>query len=214
MGRFVRTIAPAAVSNALALLVLKVCTPGVPDFYQGTELFEATLTDPDNRRPVDFAARADLLASLPTPETPEADLVPQLQRMLGDWESGQIKLYVIRALLQLRRAFPDVFAEGPYVPLATSGRNGANLVAWSRRRGRQWVVAVIPRLSFAAGGPGRFPIGSRVWGNTTCVLPPGAPHSYVDILTGRRLTTRRGRIEVADALSVLPVAVLRVADEG
>ena len=214
MGRFVRTIAPAAVSNALALMVLKVCTPGVPDFFQGTELFEATLTDPDNRRPVDFAAREALLASLPAPGTPEADLVPQVQRMLDHWENGQIKLHVIRALLQQRRALPDLFAAGPYLPLATSGQRAANLVGWSRRHGRHWVHAVVPRLALEAGGPGRFPIGSRVWGNTTCVLPEGAPQSYVDIFTGRRITTTRGRIEVAHALKVLPVAVLRVADEG
>jgi len=214
MGRFVRTIAPAAASNALALMVLKVCTPGVPDFFQGTELFEATLTDPDNRRPVDFTVRKALLASLPAPGTPEADLVPQVQRMLDDWENGQIKLHVIRALLQLRRAFPDLFAEGSYVPLATSGRRGVNLVAWSRRRGRHWVVAVVPRLALEVGGPRRFPIGSRIWENTTCVLPQGAPRSYVDIFTGRRIATTRGRIEVANVLRVLPVAVLRVADEG
>ena len=214
MGRFVRTIAPAAVSNALALMVLKVCTPGVPDFFQGTELFEPTLTDPDNRRPVDFAAREALLASLPEPGTPQAELVPQVKTMLDHWENGQIKVHVIRALLQQRRAFPDLFAKGSYLPLATSGRRGANVVAWSRRRGRHWVVALVPRLALEAGGPGRFPIGSRVWDDTTCVLPKGSPRSYVDIFTGRSMTTTRGRLEVASALAVLPVAVLRVADEG
>jgi (1->4)-alpha-D-glucan 1-alpha-D-glucosylmutase len=195
-------------------MVLKVCTPGVPDFFQGTELFEATLTDPDNRRPIDFASREALLASLPAPGTPEADLVPAVQRMLDRWEDGQIKLHVIRSLLQQRRAFPDLFAEGSYRPVGTSGRAGVNLVAWSRRRGRHWIIALVPRLALEAGGPGRFPIGPRVWGNTTCVLPKGAPQSYVDIFTGRRITATRGRIEVASALGVLPVALLRVDDEG
>lgn len=213
MGRFVRTIAPAAASNGLALMVLKACTPGVPDFFQGTELFEPTLTDPDNRRRVDFQAREALLQSLPALRSPEAALVPQVRRMLHDWENGQIKLHVIRALLHHRRAFPELFAVAPYVPLATSGKRGANLVAWSRRRGRHWVVAVVPRLTLAASGPGRFPTGARVWEDTTCVLPQGAPQSYVDLFTGRRIVATRGRIEVGTALDVLPVAVLRVADE-
>ncbi len=213
MSRFVRAIAPAAASNSLALTVLKACSPGVPDFFQGTELFEATLTDPDNRRPVDFSAREALLGSLPGPATREADLVPQVRRMLADWETGQIKLHVIRALLHLRRALPAVFAGRSYDALPASGPRAANLVAWSRRDGRRWVIALIPRLTLEVAGGGRFPTGSRTWGDTACSLPEGAPKTYVDIFTGRAVVARRGRLDVAGALGVLPTAVLRSADE-
>jgi (1->4)-alpha-D-glucan 1-alpha-D-glucosylmutase len=212
MGRFVHAIAPAAATNSLALTVLKACTPGVPDFYQGTELFEATLTDPDNRRPVDFSSRQAQLTSLPALDLPASELVPEVRKMLADWESGQIKLHVIRALLHLRRELPALFADGSYVPMETSGPEAAQLVTWSRRLGRQWVTAMIPRLTFEAAGRGRFPTGTRVWGETSCLLPKGAPQSYVDIFTGRQVGGQRGRLRAADAFGVLPVAVLRVAD--
>jgi (1->4)-alpha-D-glucan 1-alpha-D-glucosylmutase len=212
MSRFIRAIAPAAASNSLALMVLKACTPGVPDFFQGTELFEATLTDPDNRRSVDFSARAALLASLPAPGARESDLVPQIRRMLANWETGQIKLHVIRALLHLRRELPGVFADGSYVPLEVSGPRKTNVVAWWRRQRGHWVLAVIPRLTLECAGPGRFPTGTRVWGTTSCLLPTRAPRSYIDVFTGRTVTATRGRLDVANILKVLPVAVLREAD--
>ncbi len=212
MSRFVRAIAPAAASNSLALIVLKACTPGVPDFFQGTELFEATLTDPDNRRPVDFSAREALLESLPELGTPESDLVPRVRRMLADWETGQIKLHVIRALLHLRRDLTGVFADGSYTPLEASGPKAAHVVAWCRRQGRDRVIAVIPRLALECAGRSRFPTGTRVWGTTACLLPERAPRSYVDVLTGRTVAATRGRLDIANTLGVLPVAVLRETD--
>ena len=214
MSRFVRAIAPAAASISLALTVLKACTPGTPDFFQGTELFEATLTDPDNRRPVDFSAREALLASLPDMTTGEANLLPRIRRMLADWETGQIKLHVIRSLLHLRRALPAAFANNSYIPLNVSGPRASNVVACSRRAGPQWLIAMVPRLTFEAAGRGRFPTGRRVWGGTTCRLPKDAPESYVDIFTGRAVVANAGCLDVASALGVLPVAALRVADEA
>jgi (1->4)-alpha-D-glucan 1-alpha-D-glucosylmutase len=211
LGQFVRAIAPAAATNSLALSVLKVCSPGTPDFYQGTELFEATLTDPDNRRAVDFASREALLASLPVAGTVASDCAPRVEAMLEDWADGRLKLHVIRSLLHLRRELSSLFVDGSYVPLAVSGARAGNVLAWARRRGAEGLLAVIPRLTFEHAGPGRFPTGSRVWGTTTCVLPKGAPRSYVDVFTGRSVTAIRGRIEVAGVLDLLPVAVLRVA---
>jgi (1->4)-alpha-D-glucan 1-alpha-D-glucosylmutase len=211
MGRFTRTIAPAAATNSLALTVLKACNPGTPDFFQGTELFEATLTDPDNRRAVDFAAREALLSSLPSLHMEAPDLAPQVEEMLVDWTDGRLKLHVIRSLLHLRRELSGLFAGGSYVPVGASGPRAENVVAWSRRRGPDWVIAMVPRLTLQHAGRGRFPTGARVWGETTCLLPKGAPRSYVNIFTGQAVTATHGRIEVASALDLLPVAVLRVA---
>jgi (1->4)-alpha-D-glucan 1-alpha-D-glucosylmutase len=211
MGSFVRAIVPAAATNSLALTVLKACTPGTPDFYQGTELFEATLTDPDNRRAVDFATRETLLTSLPAMETGASNVAPQVEQMLADWADGRLKLHVIRSLLHLRRELSGLFASGSYVPIGASGPRAENVVAWSRRRGSDWVIAVIPRLTLQHAGPGRFPTGARVWGETTCLLPRSAPRSYINVFTGRSVTATHGRIEVAGALDLLPVAVLRVA---
>ena len=209
MGRFVQAIAPAAVSNSLALTLLKVSTPGVPDFFQGTELFEATLTDPDNRRAIDFATRETLLSALPALDADAPDLVPQVKQMLADWPDGRLKMHVIRSLLHLRRDLPGVFSDGSYVPLGAAGPKREHVVAWSRRQGSDQVIALIPRLTLGEAGRGRFPIGRRVWGETTCRLPKGAARSYVDIFTGRSVTATRGRIELAGTLDLLPVALLR-----
>lgn len=212
MVGFVHGVGPAAATNSMALLVLKACAPGVPDFYQGTELFEATVTDPDNRRPVDFAARHRLLMSLPALGSAPSELGPQVAHMLGGWESGQIKLYLARALLHLRRHLPRLFSEGSYLPLEVRGPRAGNVVAFARRGGREWVIVLVPRLTLRAAGRGRFPVGRRIWTTETCLLPNGAPTSYADIFTGTEVTARGGRIDVVSALHTLPVAVLRVRE--
>ncbi|HWD54086.1 MAG TPA: malto-oligosyltrehalose synthase [Acidimicrobiales bacterium] len=208
MARLARSIGCAAATNALALLVLKAIAPGVPDFYQGTEFFEATLTDPDNRRPVDFDTRCRALAALP-PAPARAVHAAQVARLLAGWENGHIKLYVTRALLHLRRELPDLFTAGSYVPLDARGPSAASIVALARRRGRQWVVAVVPRLTLAQAGRGRFPTGRRTWPRETVALPGAAPTSFTDIFTGAPIEAARGRVSVAVALQTLPVAVLR-----
>jgi (1->4)-alpha-D-glucan 1-alpha-D-glucosylmutase len=210
MGRFVRAIGPAAATNALALVVLKATAPGVPDFFGGTELFEPTLTDPDNRRPVDFAARRHALAALP-PTPARTGQAAQVARLLAGWENSHVKLYVTRELLHLRRELPDLFSAGSYIPLAVRGPRSASIVALARRRGRQWVVAVVPRLTLAHAGPGRFPLGRRTWPRETVTLPGAAPTSFTDIFTGASIEAPTGKINVAVALQTLPVAVLRSA---
>jgi (1->4)-alpha-D-glucan 1-alpha-D-glucosylmutase len=210
MGRFARAIAPAAVSSSLALTILKVCTPGTPDFFQGTELFEATLTDPDNRRMVDFESRDALLSSLPAMDAEASDLAPRVEEMLANWTDGRIKLHVIRSLLYLRRDLAALFTDGSYVPLVASGSRADNLVSWSLRRGSDEVIAVVPRLTLKHAGRGRFPTGPRVWDETAFLLPQGAPRRYVNIFTGRTVATTPGNsVGVAGAFDLLPVAVLR-----
>jgi (1->4)-alpha-D-glucan 1-alpha-D-glucosylmutase len=210
MARLVRTIGPAAATNALALLVLKTTSPGVPDFYQGTEFFEPTLTDPDNRRLVDFAARRRALDALPpTPIPARTGPAAQAAQLLAGWESGHVKLHVTRSLLHVRRELPDLFTAGSYIPLHVRGPSSASIVALARRRGRQWIVAVVPRRTLAQAGRGRFPTGRRTWPRETVALPKAAPTSFIDIFTGASLEATSGKIEVALALQTLPVAVLR-----
>jgi (1->4)-alpha-D-glucan 1-alpha-D-glucosylmutase len=204
LTRFSGRIAPTAVTNTLALVVLKACLPGVPDFYQGTELFEPTLTDPDNRRPVDFAARASELASLPpTSVAAAADL-------LSNWRDGRIKLHVIRALLQQRRHDRHLFDRGDYRALATTS---PHIVAFARRLERRaTVICVVPRLTYGLTRPGRFAIGPHSWGSERVALPSWGRGAYRDVLTGRVLRTGADPLQVHDVLQTLPVAVLRSAD--
>jgi (1->4)-alpha-D-glucan 1-alpha-D-glucosylmutase len=134
--------------NSLSQITLKTMMPGVPDFYQGTEFWDLSLVDPDNRRPVDFAARAAVLASLQTPDW--ADLT-------RNWRDGQLKLAWTRHLLKLRTELADVFADGDYQPLAVSGPHRDHVIAFARRRGRDAAIVAVTK-SLAT-----FSQGGRVW---------------------------------------------------
>lgn len=167
--------------NALSQVVLKIASPGVPDFYQGDELWDFSLTDPDNRRPVDFGLRRRLLAELGTPGPLGPD---ELGALLADWHSGRIKMYVVRQALAARRAHAQVFASGDYIPLAAAGSRAKNVVAFARRLGGRWIMACVPRLTTQLSRTGRFPLGRRAWGGTMLRLPPGAPRRWTDVFTG------------------------------
>ena len=130
--------------NSLSQLTLKATMPGVPDFYQGTEFWDLSLVDPDNRRPVDFAARAAALASLET---------SGLGRLARHWPDGHIKLAWTRQLLKLRTELADVFAHGDYQPLEVSGPHRDHVIAFARRRGRDAAIVAVAK-SFAAFSQG------------------------------------------------------------
>jgi (1->4)-alpha-D-glucan 1-alpha-D-glucosylmutase len=122
--------------------------PGMPDFYQGTEFWDLSLVDPDNRRAVDFAERAAVLASLETPDW---------QSLVQNWTNGHLKLAWTRSLLKLRTELADVFAHGDYQPLQVSGPHRDHVIAFARRRGRDSAIIVVAK-SFAA-----FSQSGRVW---------------------------------------------------
>ncbi len=199
MTRISDATAAAFLSNVLGLVVLKTWAPGTPDFYQGTELVAPVLTDPDNRRPVDFAARAALLALLPETSSETA------AALLSAWPDVPLKLHVTRALLQERRRQPGLFGSGSYDPLdVTTG----HAVAFSRQWENRVAIAVVPRLPYGLAGPGRHPTGEEVWGDERVVLPAGAPLRYRDVLTGRTLAAESGHLRLGDVLGILPVAAL------
>jgi (1->4)-alpha-D-glucan 1-alpha-D-glucosylmutase len=199
MGRVLRRIAPAAVTNSLSMLVLKCCVPGTPDLYQGTELVAPALTDPDNRRPVDFDLRRRLLEELPPPE---ARAVSDLLRRR---QEGALKLLVVRSLLHLRRDRGALFDAGEYRSLRSSSEH---VVAFARHHQRDALLCVVPRLVRTLAGPGRFPLGP-VWADETVSIPRDAAGSYSDVLSGRSLDMEAGPVDLRRLLGVLPVAVLR-----
>jgi (1->4)-alpha-D-glucan 1-alpha-D-glucosylmutase len=133
---FARRAALLGALNSLCQLTLKATVPGVPDFYQGTELWDLSLVDPDNRRPVDFAARAELLR----------DLDRERSGYREKWEDGTVKLAWTRGLLELRQRFPEVFALGDYRPLAVRGRDADHIIAFTRRYKNQAVSIVALRF--------------------------------------------------------------------
>ncbi len=209
---FAAGIAATAVANGLAQAVLKTTAPGVPDTYQGTELWDLSLVDPDNRRPVDFAARAAALRALDdalAAGTPRERLAAEL---LAAWPDGRIKLYVLATLL--RHGAAAGWPEDAYTALAAQGEQAEHVVAYARGA----ALVVVPRLPRTLIGRGRTARGAGrpgVWGTTVLVLPAGAAARYRDVLTGRTVEAaeRRWRpsLPLADVLAVLPVAVLEPA---
>jgi (1->4)-alpha-D-glucan 1-alpha-D-glucosylmutase len=198
--------------NSLAQTLLKITAPGVPDLYQGTELWDLSLVDPDNRRPVDFSTRMALLDALQE-RIARGGLAALSRELLTRWEDGRIKLYVAHRALRCRRQSAELFHAGDYVPLRTTGASADRVVAFARRRATRVVLTVVPRLTAAVtDGGARLPVGPEVWQDTCVELPPewSAAH-YTNVFTGAAMnaTAHDGRrLRVGSVLADLPVALL------
>ena len=214
---FQRRVARLGLLNSLSQVVLKIAAPGVPDFYQGTELWDFSLVDPDNRRPVDYKRRRAVLASLAPwldPNATGAALADTLARLLAHPWDGTIKCYVTARGLACRRAHRDLAVWGDYTPLVVTGSKAAHLVAFARRLDGAALVAVAPRLSGGVTSDDEpYPLGVRAWGDTLIRLPavPGG-QSYTHALTGEQVAaTDAGdgpHLRAADLFRTLPVALL------
>jgi (1->4)-alpha-D-glucan 1-alpha-D-glucosylmutase len=213
---FARQLARLGAGNSLSQVLLKVAAPGVPDFYQGTELWDLTLVDPDNRRPVDFARRRELardlapLVALARAGDPAS--APRVAELLASWPDGRIKLFTTLASLGLRRDQPRLFLDGRYLPLDVSAPAGAEAVAFARLKGEASVIAIAPTLTLALNRED-FPLGDA-WGDGSVALPADvAGATWTNVLTGERLSRdgagSRGSLRLADAFRTLPIALLR-----
>ena len=170
---FAARIARLGMLNSLAQTLLKLTVPGVPDLYQGTELWDLSLVDPDNRRPIDYDVRRALMTELANP-TQAPGAIPAL---LERWKDGRVKLALISRTLALRQAHPDLFAEGGYEALEVGGARENHLCAFARRCGGKSVVVAVPRLVAALDArPG--------WDDTVVRLPPAAAPRWRNVLSG------------------------------
>jgi (1->4)-alpha-D-glucan 1-alpha-D-glucosylmutase len=195
---FVAAVSRAGAITSLAQLVLKLTVPGVPDIYQGCELWDFSLVDPDNRQPVDWCARRALLDE--TDRASPADLG-------AGWHDGREKLFATRRLLALRRAHPDLFAAGDYQPLEVLGERGPYLCAFVRTQGGVSLAVAVPRLAHQLCRAGESPD----WGDSEIVLP--ANTAWQDAFTLRRLG-RRDRVPACELFADFPVAALIGAAAG
>ena len=204
LADFARAQTPLAVAGALNSLtqtLLKMTVPGVPDIYQGAELWELSLVDPDNRRPVDFEERTRLLAS-EAPTSP-ADLI-------NDWRNGAIKLRVVNAALCERDTAPSLFARGSYVPLDVTGAEAGRAISFLRARDGSAAIAIAPVRARALLGNSDVPlVPAARWKDTAVKLPPEqAGKKWRNVLTGEPVTINDGAIEMAHVLARFPVALL------
>jgi (1->4)-alpha-D-glucan 1-alpha-D-glucosylmutase len=225
---FARALAPFGAVNSLAQLAIKIAAPGVPDFYQGGELWDLRLVDPDNRGPVGFAARRRLLDRLSRPAQGPAAAgkarAAAAQRLCREWQTGAVKMFVMQAGLCARRACPEVFLQGKYLPLAVDGARAENIFAFARRYRKEWALVIVPRLlartfgldcARLAGLPAAGWHGE--WGDTALRLPRIAPREWREVFTGTAVAVnerRSGRqmlLPCSALLARLPIALLRGA---
>ncbi len=202
---FQRRISRLGALNSLSQTFLKLTVPGVPDVYQGNDLWDLSLVDPDNRRPVDYGLRKKFLAGLK--ETDAADANALLE--VDTWKDGRCKLYMIWKTLQLRQRMPETFASGEYVPLEVTGEKADNLIAFVRRHGSQSFIVAAPRLySKLARDDGSLLPQPETWGNTNVELPEDlASAGLRNVLTGEKLEAG-ALLAVTDLLRGFPVALL------
>jgi (1->4)-alpha-D-glucan 1-alpha-D-glucosylmutase len=180
-GRFLAAVRPIArriaqigMINGLSQTTLKLGSPGIPDFYQGTELWDYTLVDPDNRHPVDFARRAQMLDEIEALlELPQPERAAAAAGLAAAWPDGGIKLLVTTIGLRLRRRWPDLFLSGQYVPLATEVTVPAGLVAFARILDDRAALFIAPRLvAPLISEPTAVPLGGQAWKTSRILLPP------------------------------------------
>jgi (1->4)-alpha-D-glucan 1-alpha-D-glucosylmutase len=201
-------VARYGIYNSLAQLAIKIGAPGVPDFYQGTELWDFSLVDPDNRRPVDYRKRRELLDELQEPSAGGPSIVSEL---LQHPENDRLKLFATATMLRARRAAHDVFRCGRYDPLAVEGSARDHLFAFARVLGQRQAIVAVPRLVATLKPDGDAPLGS-VWRDTRIAVPDDAPRCYRQAFTGvcAMVIEQGGRrwIRAADAFEHFPVAFL------
>ena len=199
-------IARLGMLNGLAQTLLKLTVPGVPDLYQGTELWDLSLVDPDNRRPIDYGERRRLMAEMEK-STPAPAVISEL---LDRWQDGMVKLALISRALALRKSHSALFAEGAYEALEVAGARENHLCAFARRRGSESVVVAVPRLVAALDAePG--------WGDTVVRLPPASAQRWRNVLTGAVVNSAQrdgaAALEAAHVFAQFPLALLVPLDQ-
>jgi len=213
---FQQRIASLGMTNSLAQITLKIGAPGVPDFYQGTDLWELSLVDPDNRRPVDFRLRARLLDEV---DALLAKNAPERRDDIADWlrtwRDGRVKLLVTAAGLRLRRDMSDVFLGGAYLPVPTEVSVPAGAVAFARTSGKDAVLFAAPRFcARLVNTEHPVPLGGEPWKTSRLLLPPGLrDRVFQNVITGAEVRPTKAAesafIFLGEAFEALPVAILR-----
>jgi (1->4)-alpha-D-glucan 1-alpha-D-glucosylmutase len=212
---FARRVARAGTVNSLAQLILKITSPGIPDFFQGTEIWHLDMADPDNRRPVDFGCRAAMLEGLmpwiqrtepqdgrPEPDDDVSEREAFLRLLLANWPDGRLKMFLMACAQRFRRREAALFLHGEYTPLRTEGADAERIVAVARCQGEKATLAVVPRLASAKGT-------GEEWGDTSVVVPEHlSGNVFRNLFSGARLSPVDGHLAVSAILRASPVALL------
>jgi (1->4)-alpha-D-glucan 1-alpha-D-glucosylmutase len=213
---FQQKVAQLGMLNSLAQTLIKLTVPGVPDIYQGNEFWEFSLVDPDNRRPVDYAVRQEVLRQLHSYKD-ESGSGAGTRELLQNPSDGRIKLYMIWKLLGLRNRHRDLFRDGEYVPLGTLGEHVNHVLAFARTGHTESIIVAVPRLC-AKLLKGKQPLcpGCDVWQDTRIQLSFGGT-SFQNLFTGELVWARENgnvsELPAAQLFAHFPVALLIAAKE-
>jgi (1->4)-alpha-D-glucan 1-alpha-D-glucosylmutase len=194
---FAHRIAPAGAVNGLAQVLIKLTAPGVPDIYQGTDYWDFSLVDPDNRAPVDFAARQQLCDALPVEE------------LTANWIDGRIKQYVIARILAVRKKQPELFSRGTYVPLQAVGQKADHVVSFARQLNDSHIIVAFCRWpAHLLSRDGTLGVPASDWGDTSLIIPDDFHAAFANPLTFEEEISLGQKTAVAQVFDKLPIAIL------
>ncbi len=202
---FQKRIAHYGIFNSLSQVLIKITSPGVPDFYQGTELWDFNLVDPDNRRPVDFKKRKILLREIM--KRADSDVLELIEDLSADKEEGRIKLFLIYMALRARNRHKEVFQRGDYIPLEVAGRFKDHVITFARSYSNNWAITVTPRFLTGLIADDQSPLGNEVWQDTRINLTNISDSLWKDVFTGKMVEGRNSLL-LGEILQKFPVALL------
>jgi (1->4)-alpha-D-glucan 1-alpha-D-glucosylmutase len=202
---FFNRIAHYGIFNGLSQTLIKMTAPGVPDFYQGSELLDLNLVDPDNRRPVAFERRRGYLADISKRMTEKP--LTLISELLDSKSDGRIKLFLILLALQTRKDHAALFQKGAYIPLKAAGAYEDHIIAFARSFENTWALTIVPRLLTRLITANENPLGELVWRDTAVLMPERSPRCWRNIFTRERFVTDQ-TLAVAALLNHFPVALL------
>ena len=208
MNAFVPPVAFFGAMNSLAQRLLMITAPGNPDIYQGMELWEFSLVDPDNRRPVDYEIRQRLLSDLDR-RAEAGDLPGLCSHLLDHYSDGRIKMWTTMQALRFRRDRAELFHLGKYVPLHAFGPKREHAVSFARENHRQIAIIVVPRLSYSLTGGALCPPLGQFWQETEIPVPSRAPETLENVFTGEKIqVTPQRTLLCREVFGRFPVALL------
>jgi len=205
---FQKQIAAYGVYSSLSQLLIKMTAPGVPDFYQGSELWDLSLVDPDNRREVDYELRARYLAEMKCGNSSGAAFCAGLLEHSRD---GRIKMFLIHKVLAARAGRKSLFDNGRYIPLTAAGTRKEHIICYGRQSGTDAAIIVAARFAAAMLEPARPPVGGAVWQDTNIAIGRRLRRRWLNAVTGEE-TPGSDNLPVGRILSTLPVALLVSTD--
>jgi (1->4)-alpha-D-glucan 1-alpha-D-glucosylmutase len=199
-----KEIAFFGIFNSLSQVLLKITSPGIPDFYQGSELWDFNFVDPDNRKEVNFEIREKLLESI---KEQEARLPELAKAVLTHPEDGQIKLFTIYIGMKTRKSMKTLFEQGAYLPLEVQGTHKDRVIAFARVHNNACCITIVPRFLTKLVNQGQLPLGKEIWADTTILLPDNLNFEWTNAFTNQTHPSASS-LFVGEVLSIFPICLL------